>query len=168
MKIAITGPESSGKTTLAIDLASELGIGYIPEFARFHLQESGPSYALKDLEWMANQHTEWCQRAGDAFISDGDYFVFKVWEEVRFSSCSLQVNKLNDRNRFDLYLLCKPDLEWSYDPLREDEDSRPQLYERYKELLQENNLPFAVISGENEARLQRALDAITAHRKGAP
>ena len=44
LRIAITGPESSGKTTLAIALAKHLKSKWVPEFAREYLEISNGKY----------------------------------------------------------------------------------------------------------------------------
>ena len=53
LRIAITGPESSGKTTLAKNLAKVFSAAYIPEFARQYLQEKGLKYDQWDLDEIA-------------------------------------------------------------------------------------------------------------------
>jgi nicotinamide riboside kinase len=53
LRIAITGPESSGKTTLARALSKVLSAVYIPEFARQYLQEKGLKYDQQDLDEIA-------------------------------------------------------------------------------------------------------------------
>ena len=51
--ITIVGPESSGKTTLARQLAAELGCPWVPEYAREYLEQRGGYYDESDLEMIA-------------------------------------------------------------------------------------------------------------------
>jgi nicotinamide riboside kinase len=64
--------------------------------------------------------------------------------------------------KYDLYLLCKPDLPWVKDELREypDEATRIKLYHHYKALLTEQPVPWAEISGTSEDRIKKAIAAI--------
>ncbi|MCB0706487.1 MAG: ATP-binding protein, partial [Saprospiraceae bacterium] len=48
-RILITGPESSGKTTLARSLAEAQDEPWVPEYAREYLEKYGPDYTLNDL-----------------------------------------------------------------------------------------------------------------------
>ena len=48
-KIAIVGPESSGKTTLARDMAKHLGTVWVPEYARMYLDGLAKDYEVKDV-----------------------------------------------------------------------------------------------------------------------
>lgn len=155
MKIAITGPESSGKTSLAIALAKELGVSYVPEFARFYLQEKGLDYTQKDLYDMAQEQIKWWQRAGNDFVADTDLTVFRIWEEVKFQHPSNELGNLV--YDFDLYILCKPDIPWESDPLREDEHDREELFVRYEKELRNNHLSFTIVEGNPTQRLQAAL-----------
>jgi nicotinamide riboside kinase len=166
LRIAITGPESSGKTSLSIALAAHFGSTYVPEYARFYLQNRAFTYTVNDLEHMSRSQVEWKQRSSQLptslLIQDSDFTVMHVWMEERFKQCSLEIEALRRTTPFDHYLLCAPDLPWSYDPLRENPDDRWRLYERYIDLLQAWGLPYTVISGEGQLRIQTGVSKITA------
>ena len=158
MKIAITGPESSGKTSLAIALAQALEVCYVPEFARFLLQAKGPEYAQSDLFEMAKQQITWWQRAGEDFVADTDLTVFRVWEEVRFKDRSKALQELS--YDFDAIILCSPDIPWEEDPLREDEHDRDYLFDLYEKELSNIKTPHFIVSGDSNQRLHSALKFI--------
>ena len=166
MKIAITGPESSGKTSLAISLANYLGVSYLPELARFALQASQGNYVHHDLLDFMRLQAEAYRRAryGDTayLIQDSDWNVFEVWECVRFGKVSPLLATLRSECPFDHYLLCAPDLPWAYDPLRENENDRDELFEHYHRLMHTHQLPYTIISGHGQERLHQALEAIKA------
>jgi nicotinamide riboside kinase len=67
-----------------------------------------------------------------------------------------------------LYLLCKPDIPWVKDELREypDEKPRQELFQIYKDILINQQTPWVEISGGFETRNQKAvaaIDALLAH-----
>ena len=54
-KIAIIGPESSGKTTISQAIANYFQTNYVPEYAREYLTKNGPLYTFNDLKKMAQK-----------------------------------------------------------------------------------------------------------------
>lgn len=164
-KVAITGPESSGKTHLAIALAAHYKTAYTPEFSRLYLEKHGLAYDEADLLEIAKGQYNWelayARDAKRLLICDTDLLVIKIWSEVRFQECHPWIERQLHLHPYDLFLLCKPDLPWEPDPLRENPDDRDQLYQRYLKALQDMNATFTEISGlEFEQRLQQAVSFI--------
>jgi nicotinamide riboside kinase len=95
---------------------------------------------------------------------DTDMYVMKIWCEFVFGDCHQWIlNRVVER-KYSLYLLCKPDLPWVKDELREypDLESREKLYHIYRDLLINQATPWAEISGGHEERLQKAITAVDA------
>ncbi|MGO8608995.1 AAA family ATPase, partial [Rhizobium johnstonii] len=46
LRVALTGPESTGKTTLSRLLAEHYGTTWAQEYARYYLEQHGPGYVL--------------------------------------------------------------------------------------------------------------------------
>jgi nicotinamide riboside kinase len=93
---------------------------------------------------------------------DTDMYVMKVWCEYVFNDCHHWIlNRIAER-KYDLYLLCKPDLPWVKDELREypDEKPRQELYHIYRDLLMHQQVPWVEISGSYGERLARAVEAV--------
>ena len=93
---------------------------------------------------------------------DTDMQVMKVWCEYVFGDCHTWIlNRIAERP-YDLYLLCKPDLPWVQDELREypDEKPRQELYHIYRDMLIQQHVPWVEISGGYEERLQKAVQAV--------
>ena len=57
-------------------------------------------------------------------------------------------------------MLCKPDLEWEYDTVRENANNRQYLYNRYKKEVEKLSIPFFEISGLGEIRIKNAIEAV--------
>ena len=169
-RISITGPEASGKSSLAAQLAQHYGTGFVPEYAREYLTENGPEYTLADIEQMARgqlQAEDQLAAAGagtDLLFCDTDLLVIKIWAEHAFGACPAWVLAELNRPRYALTLLLAPDLPWTPDPLREHPDpaQRWQFYELYLNELRGRGWPFAEISGPPARRLAQARAAVAA------
>ncbi len=166
-KIAITGPESTGKTTLARSLAESLHTLWVPEYARLYLQSKGPQYGYEDYLKIARGQMHWEQqmerRLAAAFakrpplITDTGALVLKIWGQLRFGKYPSELDRALPS--YDLFLLCAPDIPHEPDPLREHPQLREQLFEHYLQNLRESELPFEIIRGQGEQRLKQALQA---------
>ncbi len=173
-QIAITGPESSGKSVLAAWLAADFGTLWVPEYAREYLTAlpDPAAYTLADLEAIARGQLAAEARAatttpaGRPLICDTDLLVILIWAEERFGQCPpwLRAAALSP-HAYAVRLLLHPDLPWEPDPLREAPDPalRAYLLERYRATLQAAGLPFTEITGLGEARFQTAAHAIRQH-----
>jgi NadR type nicotinamide-nucleotide adenylyltransferase len=174
-KIVVIGPESTGKSTLCGYLADYYNTLWCPEFAREYLLEKGTTYTVDDLITIAKgqldaeqQHTEALQSQTDQtgiikpLIIDTDMYVMKVWSEYVFGTCPTFILDEINKQHYDLYLLCKPDIPWVKDELREypDEKPRQELFQIYKDILINQQTPWTEISGGFEARNQKAVAAI--------
>lgn len=86
--------------------------------------------------------------------------VCKIWSEDKFGRCHPWILSQLDRQDYVLYLLCKPDLPWQPDPLRENPQDRDRLFEVYQQELILRNFPFIIISGQGNERTDNAIQAI--------
>jgi nicotinamide riboside kinase len=169
INVAICGPESSGKTALAIALSVHFKTFYVPEFARVYLEKKGSRYTANDLEEIILNQIEWWQGdhlrlPADALrFWDGDPSILRVWEDERFGTSNAAIDAFVAQHPPELTLLCAPDLPWSYDPLRENPTDRERLFNRYREQLNQWKLPYAIVDGSGSNRLRSAVKAITHH-----
>jgi len=93
---------------------------------------------------------------------DTNMYVMKVWCEFVFGKCHHYILDQIAKRKYDLYLLCNIDLPWVKDELREypDLETREKLYGIYKEIMVNQNVSWADISGNYEERLQKAIVAV--------
>ena len=162
IRIAITGPESCGKTSLAEDLAKHYNTEFIPEFSRDFLMQSGGKYSQEDLDTIANGQIKSIENfnSGEILISDTDMVVMYIWSMVVYGKVSSYIQDELKKQQFDLYILCDTDVPWTYDPLRENEFDRDDLFERYYKKLRELKYNFIIVKGSPELRLQQAVEMI--------
>lgn len=168
-KIVIIGPESTGKSTLSAQLAKHYSTLWVREYAREYLLKYGTEYSYDDLLTIAKGQTALedktiaeTQHAKDILFIDTDMYVMKVWCEYVFGKCHQYIIDEIVNRSYDLYLLCNIDLPWIKDELREypDEQPRTELFNMYKDILINQQTPWALISGTEEQRLQNAIQAV--------
>lgn len=164
IKIAVTGPESTGKTTLSKKIADHFQVEWFVEYAREYLSETGGDYSESDLIKIALHQEEIrsTQKSNDnILIFDTENIVIKIWSFFKYGRVDSEIERLLREQHFDHYLLCSPQgIEWEEDPLREHPDKREALFELYKEELQNRKLPFTVIEGNLDRRLQQSIELI--------
>jgi NadR type nicotinamide-nucleotide adenylyltransferase len=167
LRISLTGPESTGKSTLAAQLAAHFRTAHAPEFAREYLAAHGAAYGLADLEAIARgqlrTEDEVAARAAQGsplVFCDTDLLVMKVWAEHAFGQCPPWIAEELRRPRYALTLLLNVDLPWQPDPLREHPHLRQHFMQVYRHELQTLSWPVAEISGSGEQRLARAVAAV--------
>jgi NadR type nicotinamide-nucleotide adenylyltransferase len=185
-KIVIIGPESTGKSTLCRQLAAHFNTTWCPEYAREYLLQNGVKYAYPDLlkiaqgqlvmeDYLESVMNGECLAAGEAgsienqslqngklLFIDTNMYVMKVWYEYVFGKCEQFVLDEIAKRKYDLYLLCNIDLPWIAEEMREypDEEPRKELFRIYKDILINQQTPWAEISGNYEERLQEAITAV--------
>lgn len=164
--ICITGPESSGKSTLAQAFSNHSSATVITEYAREYLSKLSRPYESKDLLEIAEQQHKLITSAQTPIvISDTGVEVVKIWHEEKFGpSAHLDQLFLEQQKLVAKYWLCKPDMPWQPDPLRENPTDRMRLFLLYKKLLEQHRLPFTVMSGSHPERMTQAKD-ILKHKK---
>ena len=163
-KIAITGPESTGKSLLAEQLAGYYQTVWVPEYAREYLELLGKPYEEHDILLIAKGQVSLEEsKSKDAtrfLFCDTELLVTKIWSEVKYKRCAPWILDTLEKHHYDLYLLCDIDLPWQYDPLREHPDRRQYLFDLYHHELQNRRYPFAVVSVTGPARLNSAIEII--------
>jgi NadR type nicotinamide-nucleotide adenylyltransferase len=166
IRVAITGPESTGKTTLAKFLAKEYNTVWVPEYAREYLNNLGRDYVYSDLEEIARgqmrKEYKLLEEANKILFADTELIVIKIWSIYKYGVCSEYVLDEIKNNPYDLYLLTYPDLEWEYDPLRElpSEEMRLEVFEMYERELKNYGVKYEIVKGRGEDRMQNAKEIV--------
>lgn len=167
LRIAVVGPESSGKSTLCSLLAERLEAPRVDEFARAYLGRLGRPYVEGDLLHIARGQCAWedaaALRARRLIVCDTDMITIRIWSEEKFGRCHPWIIQQSEHRSYDLWLLCAPDIPWEADPLRENPHDRDRLFEVYEKMLIRLGKPYRIIRGAHEERLQAALLAIAEH-----
>lgn len=164
IKVAIVGPESTGKTSLSKSLAEHFGTNWVPEFARDYLKQRGPIYTAKDVEYIAQQQIktedEYAGKTKRILICDTNLFVIKIWMEHAYNFCPDWIIEAIETRHYDLHLLTGIDFPWEDDPLREHPHLREHFYDLYRNELINYNTNFVEITGAFQERLSSAIEEI--------
>lgn len=164
IKVALVGPESSGKSTLAKELSIYFNGHYVEEFARRYLEENGANYVIEDLDFFAESqlNSEKTVAENQLLFCDTTPLSIKVWSIYKYGKYSNKVDLLTSSSHYDLNLLLKPDLSYEFDPLREDspQKNREELFELFKKELEEKGANYSIIEGIGNIRLNNAIEVI--------
>ena len=148
LKIIVTGPESTGKTTLCKILAKHFNTLFIPEFARKLLDQLDRDYTQSHLLEIAEGQL---LSEHNGQILDTDLITIKIWSNYKYGNCDKwilkQIEKQKTEKRF--YLLCKADIPWKEDLQRETPNNRVELFELYKQELDNLGHDYFIVKGEN-------------------
>lgn len=170
LKVAITGPESTGKSMIAEQLAEHYHTVWVPEFARIHLLGLDRPYNYDDILEIAQKQLisekVFETLANKMLFSDTEMLVAKIWCEDKYNKCHTWILEALEKQHYDLYLLMDIDLPWQYDPLREDESRRSILFEKYQDELKKYNFNYRIVSGRDDTRLKNAIHYVDELIKG--
>jgi NadR type nicotinamide-nucleotide adenylyltransferase len=166
LKIAVTGPESTGKSTISEQLARYYQTVWVPEYARTYIGNINKPYTLQDIEAIARGQYELEQQlskqANGLLFSDTDMLVLKIWSEHAFGKCPEFISEKLQQQDYNLYLLMGVDLLWEPDPQREHPHLREFFYTWYKRELITMGVPFIEVIGKEQDRFLKARKHIDA------
>lgn len=168
--IAVLGAESTGKTTLAEALAariaaeSGLATTWTGEWLRARCEREGRPPDRSEQRAIADEQARRIAAAAaghEVVVCDTTPLMTAVYSRWVFADRSLDADTVAWQRRCALTLLTAIDLPWVADGLqREGEHVREPVDAHLRELLTAHALPFAVIGGQGDERLERAVDAV--------
>ncbi len=163
--IVLTGPESTTKSTLAKELAEYFNAGFFPEYAREYLETRESGYTYNDVVHIAEkqigQYEEACRMPGELVFLDTWLIITKVWFEWVYKKVPGWLETAIEKYPVSLYLLCRPDIPWVPDLLRENGgEQREALFGIYKNELQIRGFRYAEVGGTGEKRFLNAVHAV--------
>lgn len=163
-KVAVIGPECTGKSDLSAFLATHFKTEWVPEYARGYIDNLVRPYVQSDLLTIAHGQLriedEFARSSNKVLICDTNLYVIKVWSEFKFGNCDPEILNHIATRKYDLYLLTYVDIPWESDPLREHPHKRQELYDIYVREMQNQQVPFLEIKGEKDTRRAAAVKAV--------
>ena len=177
-RIAVFGPESTGKTELARKLAARFHAPLVEEYARERWDAQG-ALGLEDMLPIAKE--QWrredeavseCHPIDDTrpglVICDTDALTTMLWSDMLYGTTPDELRRGAEKRcrNYALYLLCDIDVPFTPDPQRcfpEPED-REKARRIWHGALERRGLPYVWIRGEWAARERAAIAAVEALR----
>ena len=169
LRIAFLGPESSGKTTLINTLAPLLDAFIVPEYFRFywaakcHTKDHAVWQEDEFLHLTAEQNRFedlYAQRAPNILLCDTSAWQIAVWHYRYLGRHSARLLKLAQARTYHLIFLCKPDIPFVQDGVRDGKKIRESMFTWLSDLLVQENLTFVVLDGDADKRRDLALKSI--------
>lgn len=168
IKIAVTGPESSGKSYTSEYLARYFDGWVVPEFAREYLNHLDRPYNYDDILNIAKAQIDIEKKViKDAITEEVDIVFFdnelintKIWCEEKYNTCDDFITHAIQESNYDHYLLMKPDIEWEEDTLRENPHDRDRLFQMHVDNLEKFKKPYSVLEGSLQNRLNLGVEVI--------
>lgn len=168
-RIVITGPECTGKTTLATKLAERLRVPWLPEAARDYaaaVARAGRILGATDVDRIAERHTAAEDRLRATIppliVLDTDLMSTVAYGRHYYGSSSAWLESEARARRGDLYLLCSTDIPWVPDGVRDRPTGREEMLAHFRRVLNEFDAHTADVWGIGPARLEAALAAVSA------
>ncbi|MFY0602807.1 MAG: ATP-binding protein [Flavobacteriaceae bacterium] len=169
VKIVLFGPESTGKTTLSMQLAKHYNTVWVEEYARPYLQKvwnqerrtCEPKDILPIAYGQMALENRLAKRADKVLICDTDLLETKVYSEEYYGGfVDPLLEKGASESSYDLYLLTYIDTPWEADDLRDRPEQREEMFNAFKKALEKNHRPYMLLKGNKETRLKNAINAI--------
>lgn len=165
IKIAVVGPESTGKSVMGQALAEHFDTVCVPEYARSYCEGLNRQYTLEDE--LAIFHGQMALEKDIAplarhnlLICDTMILSVKIWCDHLFGFTPTVVLDALKKVHYDYYLLMDIDLPWEEDSLRDFPDDREYFMDVWQDELQAIGTDYQVISGLGDRRIENAIQAV--------
>lgn len=168
-KIAVVGPESTGKSTISAQLSEHYHTVWVPEYARQYCAAlTEPCTWQDEINMFRGQlelENKFSPLANGILFCDTTFITVKIWSDYMFGESPQEVIKELPKHPYDLYLLMNIDLPWQEDPLRDFPHMREHFMKVWHMELKALKANYHVISGTNEERLKNAIEEIDSFLK---
>ncbi len=165
-RVCIFGPESTGKSTLARDVARHFKTAYAWEYARPLLDPQGGQCTREDIPKIVRGQVATeealARQANRVLICDTDVLTTNIWSDVLFGDTPPWIQDLADQRTYDLYLVTDVDVPWVDDNQRffAEQSVRQSMLDRFVSALEKRDRRYKLISGTWDQRFSSACAAI--------
>lgn len=170
-RLCLTGPECTGKTQLATEMAARYGTIFVPEYAREYAVENPRVLTAADVEPIARGQVAITESASESsrrlLLLDTDLISTVVYARYYYDSCPAWIEEEARRRRADRYLLLDVDTPWDHDGVRDTGQDRERLFASFERTLAEFGADVEPVSGDWSHRREQTIATIDALLRGA-
>ncbi|RAW02707.1 AAA family ATPase [Pseudochryseolinea flava] len=153
-KICLYGPESTGKSTLAINLAHRFETTFVPEVAREMLITN--DFSEQDIINIGVAHAERINdklsSANEILFCDTDVITTQIYAQYYLQVVPEILYKLEAEMSYDHYFLMDIDVPWVADGLRDLGHKREEMFAIFKSALEKRNIAYTLLQGDFRER----------------
>lgn len=169
VKVVLFGSESTGKTTLAAQLADHYQTRWVPEFMREYLERKwktkGKLISKEDLLPIAKgqlySEIDAQKKVENLLICDTNLLELKVYSEYYYNGfCPEFIKEQVSKSDFDIYLLTYVDTPWEEDILRDRPHNREEMFSIFEAELKKQCFPYQILKGGLDERLKKSIEII--------
>jgi NadR type nicotinamide-nucleotide adenylyltransferase len=167
-RVCVTGPESTGKTTLAARLAEQAKTEWVPEASRIYAERKGAPLTVADVAPIAREHIALADAAAErarsrgasVLVFDTDLLSTVVYSRYYYGTVESWIERVERARRADLYLLCDVDVPWLPDGIRDRPANRDEMFALVREALVRRKARVVTVRGSWDERWAIAREAI--------
>ena len=174
-RICVTGPESTGKTTLARQLAELARAEWIPEASRLYAERVDRALVASDVTPIAREHLALADPAAErarsrrtGLVLDTDLVSTVVYSRHYYDTVPAWIENAERARRADLYLLCDVDVPWVSDGVRDRPTDREAMFELFRRALVRRRASVVIVRGDWGGRWALAREAVASILARAP
>jgi nicotinamide riboside kinase len=149
---------------LAKKLSSHYNSKWVPEYAVEYLQKKGEKYDTEDILMIAKgqlfAEDLLAKESKTLLFCDTDLLVNKIWSSIVFNKVPEWIDEMVAKHRYDMYLLCFPDIDWQPGPFRENPYDREPLFSLYEKEIIKLGVNYRIVTGDGEQRLENAINFV--------
>lgn len=153
-KICFYGPESTGKSTMAIKMAERYQTEFVPEVARELITSN--EFSTDDIIRIGIAHAERIaekvKSANKILFCDTDAITTQIYSSHYLNTVPDVLFELERKVRYDLYFLMDIDVPWVADGLRDLGNRREDMMAVFKNALEERGIPYVLVKGNYTER----------------
>ena len=153
-KICFYGPESTGKSTLAIRMAEYYQTEFVPEVARELITTN--EFTVDDIIKIGHAHYERIEEktktANKILFCDTDAITTQIYSRHYLKVVPDVLYELEKKVHFDIYFLMGIDVPWIADGLRDLGHQRENMMKVFEEELSRRGIQYIPINGTHQER----------------
>jgi HTH-type transcriptional repressor of NAD biosynthesis genes len=165
-RVALLGPESTGKSTLARRLADHFETVFVPEYARQRAESLRRPFAYDDVETIGRSQiaaeASLARTANRVLFADTDARSLRMWSERLFDRCPARVAEAARTSRWHLTLVTAPDVPFVGDAAFDQPEMRRAFFERAVSEARATSDRVVVVRGTWDERWDAARAAVEA------